>query len=235
MATRLLLRTVAPWLLLLQSGCGQVRNTAPQTVAATPRVVAPAAKPAVGGGFRCNLLLGVAVTSEWFDAGFERIVDDQRWEAITKPHTSLEQWGDPNNSVWSLGPTSACTEGASAPDRVLFTAMNWEYTSESEWEAGLVDVVRAIQTRFPSVKQIVLLSMIRAPENVSCGNAMSVVAPFVDEAIATVAARSPEQVRVGPKLEAPSCEVFKNGGPHFTDAGRQLMAQRIAEYFAHQP
>jgi hypothetical protein len=204
----------------------------------TPNVSAPKAGHealAPRGSFHCNLLLGVAVTSEWFEAGFERMVDDQRWESITKPHTSLEQWGDPQNSVWSLGPSSPCSEGSSSPDRVLFTAMNWEYTSQGEWEAGLVNVVHAINARFPSVRRIELLSMIRAPGNVSCGNAMSVVAPFVDEAISAVAAKSPEQVRVGPKLEAPNCEVFKNGGPHFTESGRALIAQRIAEYFVREP
>lgn len=185
--------------------------------------------------FRCNLLLGVAVTSEWFEAGFERVVDDARWEAITKPHTSLEQWADPHNSVWSIEPSSACAERGNEPDRVLFTAMNWEYTTSAEWRAGLVAVVRAISSRFPSAREIDLLTMIRAPGNISCGSAMSVVQPFVDEAVLAVAAQYPDQVRVGPKLEAPNCEVFKTGGPHFTDAGRSVVAKTIGESFAREP
>ncbi len=221
---------------MLQNGCSATKPVEP-VAAPKPTVSAPKPQPESSArhGFRCNLLLGVAVTSEWFGAGFERIVDDQRWEAITKPHTSLEQWGDPQNSVWSLAPSSPCTVDSSAPDRVLFTAMNWEYTSEREWETGLDQVVHAIRTRFPSVRRIELLSMIRAPGNVSCGNAMSVVAPFVDEAISAVAAKSPDQVRVGPRLEAPSCELFKDGGPHFTESGRELIARHIAEYFAREP
>jgi hypothetical protein len=179
-------------------------------------------------------VLGVAVTSEWFDAGFEHTVDDAHWEAITKPHTSLEQWADPNDAVWSLTPTSPCAEQAEEPDRVLFTAMNWEYTTAAEWETGLANAVRATLSRFPSVREIDLLTMIRAPGNTSCGNPMSVVQPFVDEAVQAVAAQFPERVRVGPKLEAPNCEVFKNGGPHFTDAGRGVMARQIGEYFAHE-
>jgi hypothetical protein len=196
---------------------------------------AQAQKHASAPRFRCNLLLGVAVTSEWFTAGFERVVDDARWEAITKPHTSLEQWADEHDSVWSLTPSSPCAEQALAPERVLFTAMNWQYTSAAEWQAGLVGVVHATLAHFPSVQQIVLLTMIRAPGNASCGNPMSVVAPFVDEAVNAVAAQFPERVQVGPKLEAPTCDVFKNGGPHFTDAGRAVMAQRIGEYFAREP
>lgn len=185
--------------------------------------------------FRCNLLLGVAVTSEWFEAGFERVVDDGRWEAITKPHTSLEQWADPQNSVWSLTPSSPCADRASEPDRVLFTAMNWEYTTSAEWRAGLVAVVQTILARFPSAREVDLLTMIRAPRNTSCGNAMSVVQPFVDEAVAAVAAQFPEQVRIGPKLEAPSCDVFKAGGPHFTDLGRSVVAKTIGAALAREP
>jgi len=229
--TRFCLGGVAALLLLLLNGCGHTSSvTAPQHGAGPLREAT-----AETSSFRCNLLLGVAATSEWFEAGFERVVDDKRWESITKPHTSIEQWGDPQDSVWSLAPNSACTEGASSPERVLFTAMNWEYTSKSEWEAGLDNVVRAIRAHFPSVHTIALLSMIRAPGNVSCGNAMSVVAPFVDEAIGAVAAKSPKQVRVGPKFEALNCEMFKNGGPHFTESGRQIIAQQLGEYFAHEP
>ncbi|HEY4158578.1 MAG TPA: hypothetical protein VGM29_10795, partial [Polyangiaceae bacterium] len=178
------------------------------------------------------LLLGVAVTSEWFGAGFEHVVDDARWEAITKPHTSLSEWADPNDPVWSLPPTSACVERATMPDRVLFTAMKWEYKSADEWVTGLRGVVSAIVGHFPEVRQIDLLTMIRAPHNASCGNQMSVVEPFVDEAVARVAAEQPALVKVGAKLEAPSCELFKNGGPHFTDAGRVEIARYVGAFYA---
>jgi len=194
----------------------------------------PTSTPAVTG-FRCNLLLGVAVTSEWFEAGFERIVDDARWEAILKPHTSLTEWGDASDPVWALAPSSACAEQPNAPDRVLLTVMKWEYKTADEWHAGLNAAVRAIQAHFPSAQQIVLLTMIRAPHNVSCGNAMSVVEPFVDEAVARAAREQPELVCAGPQLEALSCELFKNGGPHFSDAGRLEIAKVVGTYYAHEP
>ena len=230
-----------PWPLLALAGCEHAPPAAPER--------APAASVAGRGGatptpsqasagqprFQCSVVLGVAVTSEWFEGGFERVVDDARWEAITKPHTSLEQWADPQNSVWSQSPSSPCAEHAQEPDRVLFTAMNWEYTTAAEWQTGLTAVVQATLAHFPSAREIDLLTMIRAPGNASCGNAMSVVQPFVDEAMRAVAAQFPERVRVGPKLEVPTCDVFKNGGPHFTDAGRAVVAERIGEYFAREP
>jgi hypothetical protein len=51
----------------------------------------------------------------------------------------------------------------------------------------------------------------------------------------TINTRFPTRVRVGPKLEAPTCDVFKAGGPHFTDAGSVVMARTIAAYFAREP
>ena len=210
---------------------------APAPKGAARNVAGPAASqpPALAGPFQCNLLLGVAVTSEWFDAGFERVVDGARWESITRPHTSLEQWADPQHPVWAQVPSSPCAERAQQPDRVLFTAMNWEYTSAAQWQMGLIAVVSAIRAHFPSAREIDLLTMLRAPGNASCGNAMSVVQPFVDEAVRAVAARFPELVRVGPKLEAPSCDLFKDGGPHFTDWGRSVVAEHVGEYFAREP
>jgi len=182
--------------------------------------------------YRCSLVLGVTVTSEWFGAGFEQAVGDARWEAITRPHTSLREWADPANAVWSQPPVSPCASDANDPDRVLFTGMQWEYKTAAEWAASLSEVVNVIKTRYPAVRRIELLTMIRAPGNVSCGNDMSVVAPFVDEAMATVSARFPGLVAAGPRFEAPSCEAFKKGGPHFTPEGAAATAKVLATHYA---
>jgi hypothetical protein len=191
---------------------------------------APLASP-----FRCTLLLGVAVTGEWFGAGFEGLVDDARWEAITRPHTTLAEWADPTNAVWSLAPISACAEGPADPDRVLFTGMHWDYTSAEQWVASLSSVVGTIRSRYPHAREIDLLTMIRAPGNVSCGNPMSVVQPFVDEAVQAVAARFAGLAVAGPRFEAPTCEAFKKGGPHFTPAGAAAMARVVAAHYSREP
>jgi hypothetical protein len=56
--------------------------------------------------------------------------------------------------------------------------------------------------------------------------------PELDGALAGVAARFPNVVFVGPKVEAPSCEAFKGGGPHLTPAGNAAVAKTIGEIFA---
>jgi hypothetical protein len=210
---------------VLLAGCAH-HAAAPATATAN----APAT--AADGGYRCNLLLGVAVTGEWFGAGFESVVDGARWEALTRPHTSLAEWADPANPAWALPPASPCAERAADPDRVLLVGMQWEHTTAAQWVASLSAVVAVIRARYPHARSIDLLTMIRAPGNVSCGNPMSVVPPFVDEAVAAVSARDPGLVRAGPRLEAPGCDAFKKGGPHFTPEGAAAMARTAGAYYA---
>jgi hypothetical protein len=196
--------------------------------------VKTAADARPGAPFVCTAVLGVAVTAEWFGAGFETLVDDGRWEAITKPHTTLADWGDPASPVWSLAPVSPCVARAGDPDRVILTGMNWEYTGGAQWVASLSAAVDVLKAKFPHLRKIELLTMVRAPGNHSCGNPMSVVAPFIDEAILTVTGRYPNLVRVGPQFEVERCDLFKKGGPHFTDEGSAAVARLIGAHYAQE-
>jgi hypothetical protein len=183
--------------------------------------------------YRCNLVLGLSVTAEWFEAGFEDWVPNARWEALVKPHTFVEHWADPGHAAWSQPLLSPCEEAASSPERVVFFAADWNYKNENDWITGLTSAVNAVRARYPSAREIQLLSMVRGPSNQSCGDPKSSVEPFVDAAIARVSAQFDGLVQVGPKFEAPSCDVFEKGGPHFTVEGRKRIAQLIAEYYAN--
>ena len=183
----------------------------------------------------CNLVLGLTVTQEWYDAGFEKLAGDDRWEAILQPHTFVEHWADPNYEAWTKAPTSPCAQNAASPDRVLLFAANWTFTTADEWTQKLDAAVDAIKTKFASVRQIVLLPMVRAPGNATCGDPKSVVLPHVDEAMDKVAERRPELVIAGPHFEVKSCDLFKKGGPHFTEQGGAEVAKVIAEHFAKAP
>jgi len=100
--------------------------------------------------------------------------------------------------------------------------------------AALSAVVNVIQHKFPHARTIELLTMVRAPGNLSCGNSMGVVAPFIDQAILAVTRRYPELVRAGPRFEVGRCDLFKNGGPHFTSDGSATVAKTIAAHYARQ-
>lgn len=204
------------------------------------------AQPDAGGGdgglsaksFVCNVVLGVSVTHDWFTAGFEDGVDNARWEAVapTTPEVAFIQfWGDPNNMLWTLSKTSPCAQRAENPDRVIFTGVNWQYTTAAEWVTAYEDAIATIQTKYPGVKQIDLMTMLRAPNNVSCGSSETLVQPFIDGAIQTVVGRHPGLVRAAPKFFAPSCSVFTGGGPHYTADGAKAVAKVYSHYYGSEP
>jgi hypothetical protein len=180
---------------------------------------------APAGDFLCTQVIGVSVTGDWFGAAFEDGLDGSRWQALWRKQAFLEAWADPTSDLWTMKPQSPCARRSDNPDRVIFTAVNWEYKTREPWEKGLSAVVATVRAKYPGVRRIDLLTMLRAPGNRSCGSEMTVVAPYVDEAVAAVAALSPGLVFAGPKVMAESCDVFTKGGPHFTDPGMAAVAR----------
>jgi hypothetical protein len=178
----------------------------------------------------CTQVMGVSVTGDWFGAGFESGNDDARWQALTRTHAFVELWGDPKDAVWQEKIVSPCAKKSDKPDRVIFMGVNWQFTTTEEWTAALTKAVKTIKAKYPGIKNIELLTMLRGPGNKTCGSPMTVVQPFIDEALTKVAAAFPRLVTIGPKLEAPSCDVFIKGGPHFTPDG---MARVGNVYSAH--
>jgi hypothetical protein len=175
--------------------------------------------------------MGVSVTGDWFGAGFESGNDDDHWQALTRTHAFVELWGDPKDAVWQEKIVSPCTKNSTRPGRVLFMGVNWQFTTAEDWVAALTKAVKTIKAKYPTVKNIELLTMLRGPGNKTCGNDMTVVQPFIDEAVAKVAKAFPRLVTVGPKLEAPSCDVFTKGGPHFTSDGMTKVANVYAAHY----
>jgi len=228
------LRKEAPWpgTLALALGVAACHGEAPPeapTAAATEVPSAPAAT--APADYRCTVVLGLAVTSEWYRAGFESLVDDARWEAITKPHTFVENWADPEHAVWKELPQSPCREAWTDPDRVLFFAANFTFTTRAEWDQALESAVATLQKKYPHARRVELLSMVRAPGNSSCGSEKGIVNPIIDESIRRASERHPGLVVAGPRFEAKSCADLEKGGPHFSEAGRAVVAKAIADHY----
>jgi hypothetical protein len=193
-----------------------------------PRPAGAAPKEPV---YTCTQVMGVSVTGDWFGAGFESGNDDARWQGLTRTHAFVELWGDPSDAIWKEPIVSPCTKNSERPDRVIFTPVNWQFKTTEEWVPVLTKAVKTIKAKYPSVKRIELLTMLRAPGNKSCGNDETVVQPFVDEAVAKVAKAFPKLVTVAPKFEAPSCDIFIKGGPHFTPDGMSKAANLYATHY----
>lgn len=186
----------------------------------------PAAARAAAAGaddYRCTQVIGVSVTGDWWNAGFEKGINGDRWQVLWRKQAFVELWADPASELWKLAPQSPCASGADAPDRVIFTAVNWTFTSGAEWTPALQKAVDTIKAKYPQVRRIELVTMLRGPGNQTCGNLKTVVQPYIDEAVATVVAASGPLVVAGPKVET-SCEVFVKGGPHFSEAGMARVA-----------
>jgi hypothetical protein len=205
--------------------------TAPLLLTLLHAGTAPGAK-STRTGYQCTQVMGVSVTGDWFGAGFEDAVDGARWQALTRKHAFVDLWADPKNEVWSEKVVSPCASRASAPDRIIFTGVNWEFKTLDQWTAALNKVVEVLGRKYPQVKRIELLTMLRGPGNKSCGSPMTVVEPYIDHAVAKVVAAHPGLVTAAPPLEAPSCAVFTKGGPHFTDAGMKDVAKVYAAHYA---
>jgi D-psicose/D-tagatose/L-ribulose 3-epimerase len=184
--------------------------------------------------FTCTEILGVSVTGDWFGAGFENGIDGDRWQVRWRTHAFLQLWADPGSDLWALPAQSPCRLGSADPDRVIFTAVNWEYKTREEWTEKLDALVTTLRAKRPGARRIELMTMLRGPGNRSCGNEqMTVVPPYVDEAIAAVAARHPGLVTAAPKVELTTCDPFLNGGPHYTPAGMGVVADAYRRQLAH--
>jgi hypothetical protein len=190
---------------------------------------APLPAPPASPDFRCTEIIGLTVTAEWYDAGFEQLIDDARFQARTRPHTFVDQWADPAHEAWRAPVTSPCTTQSQSPDRAVLFAANWQLQSPAEWTDVLERAVRTLQNRYPSLRAVELYTVLRGPKNQSCGDSKSVVDPMIDDAIAAVAMSRPALVHAGPQLEAPDCDVFEKGGPHLTESGRPRVARLMAE------
>jgi hypothetical protein len=227
-----------------------VVDAAPDTTAAPARIDASP----VARDFKCTELVGLGSTREWYQAGFEKVVVDARWQIRWHHRGYVEDWADVKNPYWGTycdkegcSRVSACAEGAESPDRVVFVALNWIYTTLQQWESDIRKDVEAIVARYPGVRNIELISSSRCPDrctNIDPPGTMSELTAvqtcrtpaIVDEAIAAVAASNPALVTVGPKFFTDECSAFVTlHGPHLTTAGQKEIAAKAGAYYAAHP
>jgi hypothetical protein len=174
-----------------------------------------ASTPALAAPYQCTEVIGVSVTGDWYNAGFEEGIEGSRWQVKWRTHAFIENWADPKSDLWAVAPQSPCAQRSKSPDHVIFTGVNWTFTTRAQWEEKFTAVVATLKQKYPGLKRIDLLTMLRGPKNQTCGDPKTVVAPYIDEAIAAVVAKNPALVFAAPKVEVATCEVFTKGGPHY--------------------
>ncbi len=184
--------------------------------------------------YACTLMIGIQATEEWYNFGFETMVDNSKWELIWVHSGFVELWANPSDPVWSTAVTSPCALNPGKPDRVIFLALNFLYTTAAEWNPVVTMAVDNIKTKYPSAKRIELMSFIRAPGNNACSQApapRSTITPAQDDAMAISAAANPGLVFVAPKFEAKTCAEFSSNPPHPSPAGVTAWVKLMADYY----
>jgi hypothetical protein len=203
---------------------------------------------ASSGPFSCTLVLGLFTTSQWFNGtdpgGADKTflqdgVDATKWEGKMQKYSYAEKWANPQDGLWNLQTQNACAMNATTPDRALFVGFSPMTKTQADWEKLLNAVIANIKTKYPSVKEIDILTMGRAPNNMLCPNnndADTVIAPYEDAAFEAVAAASNGMVVVGPKYYVPDCEnsyIFANDTDYTTSASNYLAMEMATYYIAH--
>jgi hypothetical protein len=210
--------------------------------------------------FACTQVIGAMITGEWFNGGnFEQKLeaaggDPDKWEIKNEHYGTIEKWADPSEGpaandllYWGHAVGSACTTNSNNPDRVIFTAISWELTTEDQWKTALEAVVTNIKAKYSNVRFIELVSHMRCPNNMMCNpNAVQgpgsdaqaslqdcYVWPAQDAAMAAVAEADPI-VGLAPKFEADTCRPEGIDGAHLGSANGGV-AQKVADHYADNP
>ncbi len=196
------------------------------------------------------MVLGLFTTSQWFNGtnpgGASKTflqqdgIDPKKWEAKLQKYSYAEKWADPTNGVWKINTATPCAANATSPDRVVFVGFSPDTKHDQPTIQGLLTkVIANIQTTYPSVKEIDLLTMGRTPGNVMCPNnsdTSTVVGAYFDQAIQALADGSNGLIKVGPKYYVPDCNnsyIFANDTDYTTSAANALAIQNAAYYAAH--
>ena len=54
---------------------------------------------ASSGSFTCTLVIGILATSQWWNAGFTKLVNGAKWELIWVHSGFVELWANPNDPI----------------------------------------------------------------------------------------------------------------------------------------
>ena len=111
---------------------------------------------------------------------------------------------------------------------------------EPTMEMLITKAIATLEMKYPSAREIDLLTMSRAPGNVMCPNnndPWTVVGSYVDQAIQAVASASGGFVVVGPQYFVPDCKTSYSvaNDTDFTTSAATAIAQMIAPYYVAHP
>lgn len=157
-------------------------------------------------------------------------------------HHYIDSWANSDDSAWTtpLDIGHACAKDATTPDRVIFIVTYAPpYPPESTYQTDTTSIVQNIEAKYPTVKRIEIMTLVRSPGNVatacsSAANNEQSIPAAEDQGIAAVAADRAFAglVFADPPLYVPSCSDFVTDKPQYTTAGAADIAKVYGAYYA---
>lgn len=181
--------------------------------------------------YRCNLVVGPPAATQWFDAGFEQLVSNDAWEALSTPEAFVQNLGDPGARAWSAPVRSPCSERAEAPERVVLFVVENKRATQDDWLTAVTAAVNAVRARYPTAREIQLVPAIQGPSESPCPNEPGDAA-LSAHAIERVTQQFDGLVQAGPKVELDRCDQFGSQRLELTPAGNTRAAQLFAQYYS---
>jgi len=162
---------------------------------------------------------------------------DTTWECKNQKYSYIENWANPADAVWNIKVVNPCAKNDTTPDRVVFVAHHQPWnTTQAQWQTLLNMATATIKMKYPSAKEIDILTMGRAPGNMLCKNnndMYTIISPAEDMAFQAVADASGGLIKVGPQYFVPDCTMsyeFAND-TDYTPAAANFLAKTIATYY----
>ncbi len=198
---------------------------------------------ATADSFACTLFVGNSTTQQFFDGGFLDYpgIDASKWELLWKADHYIDLWANPMDDAWNtpLDQGHACAASATMPDRVIFIVTRWPPEPESYYTTNLTSIVKIIQGKYPTVKRIDLVTLIRAPGNKGCDGTQSeqTIPLAEDQGVSATVAAFPGLVFSVPPQYVPQCADFVSAtAPQYSPTpGAGDVAKVYGQYFATNP
>ncbi len=212
----------------------------------TPTEPPPAVTPDAGpsapaptgaqGPFTCSLVIGIQATGDWFNGGFEKIVDNARWELMAVHSGFINYWADPKDKIWGTKPSSACAKNADNPDRVILTglSLHWQKYTVDEWITQLSAAVKNFQARYSNLKNVELSTFVRSPGDKPCplGDTFRVYDMVEqDQAYGMMKGLFPGLVTVAPIVKVDSCDDYAGHPPHLPGGPAARAAMKMGALY----
>jgi hypothetical protein len=186
----------------------------------------PAGEGTAGSIPTCTRVVGYSQTRQWFQASFETVVPDDRFELFWAGGAAIRSWARP--AAWESGTLESPCETGTPTRLVIDVGVGEENLGDVEAYASFIrDAVAIARASFPGA-EIGLQPIVGGPRYAPCTIVVrgtieqvnaSIVAPAVAEAIDEVVAEDPTIFR-GPNPRLGSCDMYRDALGHLTTSTR---------------